>query len=153
MPVFYDFSFMVDEGQTAGYKKVDVLYDDLVSGVSYSEANGFFQTWIDYGFWNAALDNPIGKSFSSDRAIRKVTSADLKGMSEAFMALASLYQQEDIDMDEQTMLQKELEQRVCVDCPRHVCCFGRTELPVDVFSYFYGILLRALYHAKRKDYP
>lgn len=103
----------------------------VVYTVTMSTIIGKFKTW-------GSVDPMTNSDLSLGQ--RQIAYADLKGMSEAFMALASLYQQEDIDMDEQTMLQKELEQRVCVDCPRHVCCFGRTELPVDVFSYFYGIL-------------
>lgn len=71
---------------------------------------------------------------------RQLAYADLKGMAEAFTALASLCGQPDVTISERDLLQRELERRVCADCPRHVCCFGRAEIPTDVFGFYYDIL-------------
>ena len=92
---------------------------------------GKFKTW-------GSVDPMTDKDLSMGQ--RQIAHADLKGMAEAFSALAALYEESQETLDEPSMLQMELEQRVCRECPRHVCCFGRTEMPIGVFSYFYGIL-------------
>lgn len=71
---------------------------------------------------------------------RQIAYADLKGMAEAFNALSGLCTGGEKPVDVSDQLKIELDRRVCCQCPRHVCCFGREELPIDIFGTLYNIL-------------